>query len=178
MKINGYVLREAIKRWTSQRNMANTLFTESILYFKGDEKPNLEKLMQQFLQADKNLCELQSIQQQYNQKVICQVQSEKIPLALCVKLVGGAGRSERLWREAAGNVKRSRYSSYDEPVRQRNKETEYAEKSLDSISCSKQAEKAAKYASDLRNAIARGCIVDVDSTELSLTEERAKELLD
>ena len=176
MKINGYQLREAIKRWLLQRDAASQMFKDSLFSFQGEEKDDPAKMMADFIVADRNVARLEETQQIYNQAVICSVQAERLTLALCVKLVGGAGRQEKMWREAAVG-KKERYA-YREESRERDKDKEYATPALSIQQYSEQSRVAAKYASGLRNAIARGNATDVDAIELKLTADECKTLFE
>lgn len=174
--INGYQLREAIKRWILQRDAAATAFNDSLYSFGDEEKEGPEKVMENFDKADRNLARLEELQQLYNQSVLCNVQGKQVTLALCVKLVGGAGRREKMWRESAVG-KKDRYSYRDEN-RERDNTKEYAKRTLSVIDCSQQAQLAAKYASAIRNAIARGNSTDVPGEKLNVTIEEYKSLFE
>jgi hypothetical protein len=176
MKINGYQLREGIKRWLLQRDAASQLFKDSLFSFQGEKKDGPERVMADFIAADRNVARLEELQQLYNQAVTCSVLAERLTLALCVKLVGGAGRQEKMWREAAVG-KKERYS-YREESRERDKDKEYATPALSIKEYSEKSRLAAKYASALRNAIARGNATDIDTEKLSLTAEEYKTLFE
>jgi hypothetical protein len=167
--VNGYQLREAIKRWMLQRDSTSSSFNESLYAFEGESKEGPETVMANFEAADRNLARLEELQQLYNQSVLCNVQGQQITLALCVKMVGGAGRREKMWREAAV-PKKDRYSYREDPVRERDNTKEYSKRTLTVQQCSEQSQKAAKYASAIRNAIARGNATDVTCEKLHLTE--------
>jgi hypothetical protein len=175
-KINGYQIREGIKRWILQRDAAANAFKDSIFTFPDEEKDGPDKVMKDFDKADHNLARFEEIQQLYNHTVMCSVQGKETTLALCVKLVGGAGRREKMWRESAVG-KKDRYSYRDE-ARERDTTKEYAKRTMSVKDCSDQSQAAAKYASAIRNAIARGNSTEVECQALGLQFEEYKELFD
>tara|TARA_Y100000034_G_scaffold84193_1_gene100806 strand:- start:412 stop:942 length:531 start_codon:yes stop_codon:yes gene_type:complete len=168
MKINGYQIRESIKRWLVQRDTFANQFRENLYAFEGEDKPSPRKVMESFDRADRSVARLEEIQQLYNQVVKCGVQDEQVTLALCVKLVGGAGRRAKMWRDA-GPGKKDRYSYRDEG-RERNKDTTYAARQVSVDDAVLYSTEASKYASALRNAIAKGNCEQIDCGELGVSE--------
>lgn len=168
-KINGYQLRQAIKRWALQREIASGSFKDSLYSFEGDEKDTPEGIMLDFEQSDNNMARLEELQQIYNQFVTCHVLNQSISLARCVKLVGGAGRREKMWREALLG-KKDRYS-YNDDSRERDSNKEYAKRTISAASCSANAKQSAQLASAIRNAIASGNATEVDIEKLGLSVE-------
>jgi len=177
MKVNGYQLREGIKRWLLQRDAASSAFKDSLFSFNDEDKSTPDKVMLEFDKADHNLARLEEIQQCYNRIVLCNVMSKQITLALCVKLVGGAGRREKMWREAAVG-KKDRFSYREEASRERDSSKEYAKRVLSVKDCSDASQAAAKYASALRNAIARGNATEVEVANLVITDDECNVLFD
>ena len=178
MKINGYQIREAIKRWRLQRDLASSQFDSSLYSFESEAGNTLspEQVMKDFEAADRAIARLEEVQQRYNQTVRCDVQREEVTLALAVKLVGGAGRREKMWRSAS-TPKRDRYAYRDE-TRSRNKDTEYAQRTMSQEDCVTLSKASSRYASALRNAIARANNSEVDIEAVRLEEAEAKRLFD
>ena len=161
-KVNGFMLREALKRWENQRSLASSMFNDSIYVFENEAKTGPLALMEQFQQADRNYARLQELQQTYNNNIKVTVGGETITLSLAVKLVGGAGRIEKMWRQTV-LPKTDRYS-YNERQTTRSKDTEYAQRAITQDECLKMATQASKYATQLRSAIAAA-----NSTDYSLS---------
>lgn len=172
MKLNGYQIREAVKRACLQRDSASQQFRDALFAFESDEKTSPDAVMADFEKADRELARLEEIQQLYNSVVKCPVQGKQVTLAICVKLVGGAGRREKMWREAAVG-KQDRFS-YREDKRERSKDTEYATRTLSAKDCSERAKTAMSYASAIRNAISRGNSVDVECEKLGISDDEFK----
>ncbi len=177
MKINGYQIREAIKRWMLQRDTFQSQFKDSLYVFEGDESKNSpQSLMADFTKADENVAMLESTQQQFNQIVKVNIQEKTLSLAMAVKLVGGAGRREKLWREAAV-PKKDKYS-YRSDEKTRDKDTEYAKPVISQSQAVQFSQNAGRFASALRNAIAIGNSQSVNIESLDLSEEEYKTLFE
>lgn len=176
MQINGYQIREAIKRWMLQRDTFQAQFKDSLHTFGENEKKiSPIKVMHQFEMSDFNVALLESIQQRFNQIVKVTVQKDVITLAMAVKLVGGAGRREKMWREAA-IPKKDRYSYRDDLTR--SKDTEYAQPTLTQEQAIEHSQDASRFASALRNAIAKGNSVEVNIESLDMNEAVYKSLFE
>lgn len=176
MKINGYQIRESIKRWIIQRDTFANQFRENLYVFEGEQKSSPVEVMKSFDRADRAIARLEEIQQLYNQTVKCDVQGEITTLALCVKLVGGAGRRAKMWRDA-GPGKPEKYSYRDER-RERNRDTDYAQRQISVEDAVDYSTEAAKYASALRNAIAKGNCEMVNCESLGVFEREYQELFE
>lgn len=176
MQINGYQIREAIKRWMLTRDTVQSQFKDSLHMFEGideDQKRKPLAIMNEFEMCDYKVALLEEVQQRFNQCVNVTVISDSMPLARAVKLVGGAGRREKMWREAAV-PKKDRYA-YDDKLK-RDKDAIYARPTLTQEQALTQSKEANRYASALRNAIARGNNTDVNIESLKLTMDDYKEL--
>lgn len=105
----------------------------------------------------------------YNLQVRVTVQGTEITLAAAVKMLGGAGRVAKMWREAVAD-KEDRYGYRNE--RERNKDTEIAQKRVPYDEALKEANKADGFAGALRAAIATGnaTLVDIEGLDPALFE--------
>lgn len=169
MKVNGFQIREALKRWEQRRKMADGQFRDSLHRFEGEQKRSPVEVIEAFRSADESYAKLQELQQWFNQQVKCNVGGEEQTLSYCVKIIGGAGRIEKLWRDACAK-KRDRYSYRDDDLT-RSKDTEYATRAISVQEASEQAEKAGRFASQVRTALAVGNATNVDVSEF-LTQEQ------
>ena len=154
MKVTGYTLREAIKRWELRRDTAATQFTKALNKFDGEIKASPDDVMKDFNRAEDALSSLQTAQAAYNLANRVQVQAKVMTLGEAVKRIGGAGRAEKMWRVAAAG-KKDRYGSNDaETVRNKDEIRAIAVVSTNhAMTC---AHEAAKFASALREAIGVG----------------------
>ena len=168
MKINGFQIKETIGRWLLQRDTLANQFRDNLYAFEGEDKPNPENVMKRFDEADRNMARLQEIQQLFNQATKVEVQGKEVTLALAVKLMGGAGRRAKMWREA-GPGKPDRYSYRDER-HERSRDTDYAKRLVTVDDCVLHSIEASKYASALRNAMALGNSTDIECETLGVGE--------
>lgn len=152
MKVTGYQLREALRQHTSRRHLADSTFKESLWHFPGDEIVKPAELAEQYENADKAIAHLQSAQQEFNLKTEIKVMGQSMSLAEGIKRVGGAGRLEKMWQTAAGDTGRDRYS-YRERTRKADEVSSV--RSIPVKECAANAERASRFASALRSAIAQ-----------------------
>src|SRR5579885_1022293 len=101
MKVTGYQIREAIRKQELQRDTVISQFNASLFKFEGEEKLSPDDVAKMFTQAEQAIANLQTGLARYNLYVVIDVLGDKMTLAEGVKRLGGAGRLEKLWREAA-----------------------------------------------------------------------------
>lgn len=153
MKVTGITLREGMRKWQTRLEVAAKQFTESLWQFPDDNRKlaSPTELSKQFLEADEAIAAIQTAQQQYNLNNIMDFRGKKISLAMAVKLIGGAGRHEKMWRSAATDSGRDKYS-YRENTRKA--DDIHAERQVTVADAMRHAEEASSYASALRSVIA------------------------
>ena len=153
MKITGYRLQHAIREAMHVRDVLATQFNDNLKQFASTTKRvDLEAVYCRYDEIEKKIAELQVMQTRYNMNVHVVVLHDTVTLLQAIKLVGGAGRGEKMWRAAAGLKKHSRYGSEDE----RSRDVEYAEASVPVEQCMLHAREAHRYAAALREAIQLG----------------------
>jgi hypothetical protein len=164
MKTNGYRLQHALRELEHAREVAASQFNENVTQFaSAGEKVALPEVFARFTRLEKQIASVQTAQTTYNLGVEVNVLGEKMPLLQAVKLVGGAGRAEKMWRDTVKG-KKDRYAYNAD---QRSKDTEYAERAIPVEEAMKHAQHAARIASALREAIQVGNATEI---ELSLDE--------
>ena len=153
MKTTGYKLQAAIREQQERRALNEKRWANGQSAWPKDVKktPNPDKFMSEILDAEQKIAQLQTAQAQYNLKVEVTVQGEKMPLYQAVKLVGGAGRVESLWKEVAKNEPADRYGGGV-----RDKDSIVSVKLISADDATEEADKASKYARALREAIQTG----------------------
>lgn len=159
MKVTGYKLQHTLRELTHQRDIAAGQFTESLYAFVDDDKPNPVKLMETYRDCEDKIAKLQTAQQRYNLAVGVEVLGEKMTLSQAIKLVGGAGRAEKMWRSCAKGTGTDRYSYRNNT---RSKDEEQAKRQVSVEDAMLYARKAAKFASALRMAIQVGNATEVE----------------
>lgn len=157
--VTGYQLREAINRWKLKLTTAVSQFKGSLWTFENDTTRKPGAILKDVSDCHDAIGRLKEIQQWYNHQVKVQLPDEEITLALAVQLLPGAGQVEKMWREAATDTGRDRYSYGRE--NSRSKDSEYAQRAITQEEAAKEASRAAHWASSLRNAIAKGNTTEV-----------------
>ena len=173
--ITGNQLRVAIQRWENRRDVAARQFKDTLFKFAEEKKDSPQQVAEKYEAADTAVAELQQLQQEINAKIFVTVgrpdeRGRQMSLGLAVKLVGGAGRMDKLWREAAISTGRDRY---DRQQMSRSKDEELATKTISTEDGLTRADAAAFWAGSLRTAIANG-----NAQEITVTEARLIALLE
>lgn len=164
--VTGYKLRSAVKQLEMQLEAAVRVFNDSLVKFPSETKATPVDAMADFLSLETRIAKLQAAQAEYNTKVKVDVLGNAMTLAEAVKRVGGAGRAVAMWKKAAGAVDPNRRGYYEaspyENMRSRDKDQEYAERTISDKDATAQAVAAEAFASALRGAIAEGNGTSVD----------------
>lgn len=163
MKITGYGLREAIKFHKLRSDEAASIFDTTLKAFQDETKETPQAVMERYLTAETAVSKLQTAQAEYNLNVPVTIDGVTITLSQAIKLIGGLGRSEKMWRSVA-SPKKERYSSPYEDTRDPTRE--HAKPTITTSEAAALASKVAKDASRLRAAIATANTVEVDLKDL------------
>lgn len=162
MKVTGYMLRDAIKEHTLRRDTAAAAFSKSLMAFPGEEKdPQGE--MAKFQAAESAIAILETAQIAYNMNVRVEVLGATMPLSQAIKLIGGAGRIEKMWKDAIADKSSHHYLS-DSDVRDPNQIR--ATRTVPSDEALALARAAGKRSNALRAAIATANGKELDITDL------------
>lgn len=163
MKVTGYKLREALRRWQLRRDTAAGQFTKVLTAFPDEKKPSPYDIAEQVLTAELSIANLQSAQSIYNSTVRVTVGAIDLTLLECIKRVGGLGRVEKMWRTAA-TVKEDRYSLHD--TRTRKADEVVAERTVTYEVAGKNAAELGQRLGAYREAIAIGNAREVELANL------------
>lgn len=168
MKVTGHKLREAIKEWELRRDAAVELFDGSLAKFDDETKETPDEVMNNITSAEKAIARLQTVQIAYNLSISVDLGDEKVSLAEAVKRIGGAERTERMWRNAMRVVAPARSHvrnrlMYGGAVAQ---SEEVARFTITQTQARDATSAASKYANKLRSAIAVANATEVDVTDL------------
>lgn len=162
MKVTGYRIQHALRELEAARELAHQQFTENVMQFDSQEdKLELPEVFGRFTTLERKIAQLQIQQATYNLGVQVQVGSETMSLHEAVKLVGGAGRAEKMWKDVVKGNKSSS-SRYNFTPETRSKDQEYAKRSISVADALGHAKLAARMASSLRQAIQVGNATEVD----------------
>lgn len=166
MKVTGYMLREALKRWQLRRETAQSQFKGSLVKFPGEEKLSPGAVAALVLAAESAIGSLQAAQALYNTRVTVLVgeTSKPRPLVEAVKAIGGLSRVEKLWTDAATGKDSGvpRYMRVSGVPTERDKDKIVAEPQVTPEQAQKQAEDISRRIGALRIAIATGNAVELD----------------
>lgn len=165
MKVNGYLIREAIKRYELRRDTSAKMFSESLHKFADETKATPDEVVAKYRAAEDAVAALQVAQARYNLLIQVNVLDKKMTLMEAVKRIGGAGRLEKMWRDAV-SPKSDRYSYRDDMERDITKERAIPTMSQDERE--EKANKAASRAGAFRAAIAAGNGIEVDADQIDL----------
>jgi hypothetical protein len=161
MKITGYKIQHKLKELEQLKEVAAQQFNDNIMQFESQsEKLDLRDVYANYTALEKRIARLQAAQCSYNQAVTVNVLGESMSLLEAVKLVGGAGRSEKMWKDVVKGNKSSRHHLYSE--QSRSKDQEYAVRSVSVSEAVQFAQQATKVAGALREAIQVGNATEVE----------------
>lgn len=166
MKVNGFLIREAIRRWELRRDSAAGLFKGSLFRFSGEIKTSPVEISDRFVAAEAATASLQTSQARYNLLVTVVVFDQEMTLAESIKRIGGAGRLEKMWRDAAA-PKQDKYG-YERDLMERELDKERSVPVLGEKELMDRAHKAAAFAGAIRAAIASGNGTMVEHSDVSL----------
>lgn len=167
MKVSGYQLREALRRWRDRRDIYSRTFADSVWQFEGEQSGNPVEIAQEYEKADRAIAALESAQQEFNQRVTVQLSDGLFRLSIAVKRIGGAGRLTKMWRIASTSTGTDRYSYREN---RRSKDDEFTSRAVAQPVAMQKADEAAVYASRLRAgiAVANGTVLDIESIDPTL----------
>lgn len=149
MKITGYRLQHVIREKDAELSVVISQFGDAFMVFPDDDKPHPKDLHKRISKLEEEITELQVAQARYNLEVEVEILGKKMTLSQAVKLVGGAGRAEKMWRGKA-SLKKDRYSYGDDS---RDKEHIYAKRVMTPEECLAEAKTSARWAAAIREAI-------------------------
>lgn len=167
LTVTGQKIKEVLKIKTLELTTVLSTFDESLVSFEGDKgkKDTPQQVMDNVVRLEKEVAFIQTLQSRYNLAVKVKIQHVEITLEEAVKLVGGAGRTAKRWKEVAKGEKKDRYSSrYDNT---RDKDKEYAVPTISKAEALEKAKVAERYASAIRTAIATGNLQQVTFDDIA-----------
>ena len=154
MKVTGYKLQAAIREQQERRTLNESRWANGQMSWPADvdKLPNPKTFIAEILDSERKIARLQTAQAQFNLAVKVKVQGQELTLHEAVKLVGGAGRVEALWKTSAkGDSNDYRYGASV-----RDKDSIVAVRLVSQDEATEEAAKAAKFARSLREAIQAG----------------------
>lgn len=168
MQITGYQLQAAIREATATRDLAASQWDASLYVFEGETGASPVEVMARFRVAEMRLAQLQELQQDYNSKVGVSVEGSMMTLSRAIKLVGGAGRAEKMWRTAAAGRK-ERGAYYDDKLPVRDAGQIRAVRTVTVEEATRYAKASLRYAASLREAIQSGNAIPIEFKDVDPT---------
>jgi hypothetical protein len=168
MKITGFQLTFRLRELQDMREIVASQFNESLFQFptEAEKKPSPGELTAAYQECERKIAALQVAQARYNLAVPVEVQGEKMSLHEAVKLVGGAGRVAKMWKDAAKKTETPGYNPYGIQQMSRDKEHEYAQRTVSVQECLEHSMRASRWAAGLRQAIQLGNSKEMEIEDL------------
>lgn len=165
MKMTGFQLMYRLRELQDTRDIAGTQFDDCLYQFQADagQKPSPVELTRVYRECERKIAALQVAQAQCNLAVSVEVLGDTMTLHEAVKLVGGAGRIAKMWKDAAKKGAQSHYG-YGEPSR--DKDHEYARRTVSVRECLEHSTEASRWASALRQAVQLGNAAEIEIEDL------------
>ncbi len=141
-----------LKLWMDRRASLLSQWNDSIWAFLGEKKVGTKELAEKIVEAENSIASLQTFQSQFNLQIAFEWQGKTISLMQAIKMIGGAGRLEKMW-SSASKIKKDQYG-YGLPTKKSDEETVTR-----TISIEDAAKLSSKYTRDagrLRALIAKG----------------------
>jgi len=140
-------------------------FNGSFYKFDDEKKLTPVEVGDAIVTVESQIARIQEVQAQYNLAVQVDLRGKEITLLRAIKLVGGMGRVEGMWRKVANPKSRRRYSYEDGPEgpSERREDVVVAKPVMTDDECTSRAIASMELAGALRAAIANG-----NTTEISL----------
>ncbi len=102
MKVNGYQLKEAIKRWEARKEPLLREFRNSFFRKASQTGRMPSEIEKDILKTENSICALQEAQAKYNLQITVSYflfgEEQRMTLMSAVKMIGGVGRMEGLWK--------------------------------------------------------------------------------
>jgi hypothetical protein len=161
MRVTGFKLTYRLRELQDLREIVAGQFRDSVFQFQDERatKQSPQELMRIYTDAERKIAQLQAAQARYNLAVEVDVLGERMPLHQAVKLVGGAARTAKMWKDAAKNTGRNPYACGDVS---RDKDHEYAQRMVSVQESLEHATASTRWASALRQAIQLGNAAEVE----------------
>jgi hypothetical protein len=161
MKITGFQITYRLRELQDAREVASGQFGDSLFQFPAEvgTKPSPEEVTRLLEEYERKIAVLQVAQARYNLAVQVEVQGRSLTLHEAVKLVGGAARLAKMWKDAAKKTGTNPYS-YGEMSR--DKDHEYTQRTVSVQECLEYSTRANRWASALRQAIQLGNVVEME----------------
>jgi hypothetical protein len=170
MQVNGYQVREALKRWNLRRDTLSKQIEGAAWAFPGETKEPavFGNVLDRLVEAEGAVATLEDLQQSYNQKVAVALDGKTGPLSLLVKQVRFCAAREQFWKGYLAKNPDEGYRGEHQLTREANKVS--AARVIPIEVAMANAERCGSLVARMRAAIAQanGSNVEVDDNYKSL----------
>jgi hypothetical protein len=161
MIITGNRILDALDMLKERVKALDAQFKPSLFRFDDeDEKRDPRDIVREYEALQARIARLQEAQSAYNLRVEVDVLGERVTLQRVLHLIGSATRVKAHWLSAASPEEQPAYL-YN-PMRQRDKEHEYAKRVVPMAEAQQLADRASLNAMALKQAIRSGNAREVD----------------
>jgi hypothetical protein len=175
MMITGNRILDALDMLKERVKTLDAQFKPSLFRFEDedeDEKRDPRDILREYEALQARIARLQEAQAAYNLRVEVDVLGERMTLQRVLHLIGSAARVKAHWQSAASPEEPSIYQF--NPLRQRDKEHEYAKRVVPMAEAQSLADRASRNAMALKQAIRSGNAREV---EMDVPEELFTQVL-
>jgi hypothetical protein len=154
MLITGNRILDALDMLKERVKSLDTQFKPSLYRFEdesADEKRDPRDIVAEFEKLHERIARLQEVQAAYNLRVEVDVLGEQMTLQRILHLIGSASRVKAHWLSASAPEEQNIYAI--NPLRQRDKEHEYAKRVVPLAEAQQLADHASRRALALKQAI-------------------------
>ena len=157
MKINGYKLQHMLADLKQERETLTALFDKETRAFPSDEKGDLMAISDNLEKCEAEIVHVQEVQNAYNRQVMVEMAGKPVALSAAIKLAGGLGRIEGIWRKLVGEISSSHRNPYGETLAKRVKDREETQEFTISLGVARQRlREATKVTRECKEAVAGG----------------------
>jgi hypothetical protein len=157
MKINGYKLQHMLADLKQERDTLTALFDKESRAFPGDVAGDLMAVSENLERCEAEIVHVQEVQNAYNRQVVVELAGKPVALAAAIKLAGGLGRIEGIWRKLVGEISSSHRNPYGDALEKRVKDREETQVFTVSLDVArKKLREATKMTRECKEAVAGG----------------------
>ncbi len=157
MKINGYKIQHMLADLKQERETLTALFEKETRAFPGDERGDPMAVSEDLERCEAEIVHLQEIQNDYNHRVTVELAGKKVTLLAAIKLAGGLGRIEGMWRKLVGELSSSHRSPYNDGLATRQKDKEETESFTVGLEVARtKLREATRHTRECKEAVAGG----------------------
>lgn len=165
MKVNGYKLKEAIKRWENRKAPLLREFQSSFFRKPSQKGRSPEDISKDILNVEEAIASLQEAQAKYNLNTTVSYflfgEEKRLSLLSAVKLIGGIGRVEGLWK-AESSKDEDPYDNQKLHYGQTNTQYEWPQRTMPLKDVIEKANQQNVYVTALRSGIAEANSKELD----------------